>query len=267
MGKGETRGLLKRRNLLNFRPLLELLFELREALFQFRHLSAQRRQFRFQRLDPGVVPSRTRGNRRLHRRRLPPSLRLSGKQLHITPLLLSGLLRQQPDQRGIPLLQSLQTTFEFLGRTEMENPLRPGTQFPRRLRSAQQQNAHDGNVAPIQLEMLRQIVPVLLHPRTAAENNRHQFLVPQAADARLHGLLIVGGDGIPARSLVASRNQAVQGERVRLRHRPLFLEQTTEDPSFNRGQVKRCHGDHTVHFSVSRASREPVRSCELVKNS
>jgi hypothetical protein len=156
-------------------------------------------------------------------------LGLSGKELDVTALFLAGLLGKELDEGRIAALEASETFFEFLKAGEMEEAFRAGAQFASGLRSAEQQDAHYGHVLPVQFEMLRQIVPVFLDPGAATKNDGDQFLFPKSANAVLDGFFVVSGDGFAIGSLVASGEQAVEGEGVILRNGPLLFEEAAEN--------------------------------------
>src|SRR5271166_6219577 len=144
---------------------------LQKLLRELLKLCLERRDFRAQGGDLGLERLHSAGlwggtrRERIGGAGLPAALRLGGEKLDVAALLLAGLLGQELHERGIAAHEALQAGLQLLDGCEMKDTLGAGAQLPGGLRSAQEENAEDGDVAAIELEELGQIVPVLLDAR------------------------------------------------------------------------------------------------------
>ncbi len=82
-----------------------------------------------------------------------------------------------------PRARPVETGLELLDGGEVEEALGAGAEFPGGLGAAQKEDADDGDVAAVELEVLGQIVPVFLDPGAGAEDDGNELLVAEAADA------------------------------------------------------------------------------------
>ena len=111
---------------------------------------------------------------------------------------------------------------------ERMQPLGPLAQLPRSLGPAEHQHRQHRHLAARQPQSVVEQVPVLgrpLGPHAAAITQPPQP-VERVPDRRL----VVVHDRVPVRRLVAGRPQRVQRQRVRVRRRPLLLDQAPQHP-------------------------------------
>jgi hypothetical protein len=94
------------------------------------------------------------------------------------------------------------------------HPFSPGPQLARRLRSAEQQHAEQRHIAAVKGVVIQQIVLVLLHTRSGAEDHRRELLLAQCIHAILHRLLVVADHRLAVRRLIAGKGEAVQRQRI-----------------------------------------------------
>ena len=163
-------------------------------------------------------------------------LGLGGEELDVTTLFLAGLLGEELDEGGIAAGEGIEGGLEVLDGGEVEKALGAGTQLAAGLGAAQEEDAEDGDVAGVEVEVIEEVVPVFLDAVTGAEDDGDEFFLTQGGDACLDGGIVVGSDGVAVGGLVAGGDQSVEGEGVVLGGGALFFEETAEDAGFGLGE-------------------------------
>ena len=153
-------------------PSFELLSKFCELPLQICNLFLQARDFTFQ-------PRRTLSVHKVVRFwilcnwlyvRLFLYFHTSRKKVRITRFFHTGLAREQYYKRGLALHQVLQCRVHHAQILERVHAFRAASQFPRRLRPAQQQFAKNCRFRPGKIEHLRQ--PVLVPGNAAISSSR-----------------------------------------------------------------------------------------------
>ncbi len=111
-----------------------------------------------------------------------------GEELDDAGALSAGAGGEEADQRGVAAGEFVEAGFEIGHGLEGVHPLGAGAEFAGGLGAAQEEHAEQGDLGRREVVVLQQFMPILLHPRSGAEDDAGQLLLPQRIEAGLDRL-------------------------------------------------------------------------------
>ena len=153
--------------------------------------------------------------------------------MRVARLLGAGLARKNFDEWGLALHQVLQTGLHRAQVVERMHALGAGAEFSGSLRTAQQQNAEDGDFVAIEIKSFLETVLVLGDPTVRSADRTHQGLSIERMQGLPDGGFVEIHDGIAIRFLVAGVDEGVQGKWIVFGSRDFFFDERAEDATFD----------------------------------
>jgi hypothetical protein len=157
----------------------------------------------------------------------------TGQEMGVAGLLGARLARKNFGERGLAFHQVLQAGLHGAQVVEGMHALGAGAQFARSLRSAQQQDAKNGNFVTIKVEGFLKTMLVLGDTAVRSADGADQGLPVERMQGLTDGGFVEIHDRIAVRFLVASVDKGVQGKRVVLGSSDFFFDEGAQDAAFD----------------------------------
>src|SRR5882724_1304683 len=212
--------------------LLELLSENCELLLQVGNFLLKCCDFLFEIGDALAVSSET-GGGCFCLRFCIEGLHIARKEMRVARFLSAGLPGKNFDEWGLALHQVLQAGVHGAEIVEGVHTLGAGPEFAGRLRTAQEQDAENGDFVAIEVEGFLEAVFVLGDAAIRGTDGADEGLTVQRMQRLPDGRFVETHCGFAVRFLVASIDEGVQREWVIFGSGDLFFDEGAQDPAFD----------------------------------
>ena len=146
--------------------------------------------------------------------------------MSVTLLLLPGATAEARDETTGG--EAVERLVDAVEPGERMQPLRALVELAGRLGAAEHEHAENRRLVGRKPDGLVEELPVLRRPASGAAREPRPATPRQSLERLVDLALLVGDDRLAVRRLVAREPEAVQGERILIRRRPLLLEQAAE---------------------------------------
>ncbi len=151
----------------------------------------------------------------------------------VAGLLGAGLAPKNFDERGLALHQVLQAGLHGVEIVERMHAFGAGAKFAGSLRTAQEQNAEDGDFVAIEVESFLEAMLVLGDAAVRGADGADQGLSIERMQGLADGGFAEIRDGLAIRFLVAGVEEGVQRERVVFGSSDFFFDERAEDAALD----------------------------------
>ena len=185
---------------------------------------------RWLRLEKFDIVRQTRIARQLDNARQPDTAR---QKMGVARLLGAGLARKNFDERRLAFHQVLQAGLHGVEIVERMHAFGARAKFAGSLRTAQEQNAEDGDFVAIEIESFLEAMLVLGDAAVRGADGADQGLSIERMQGLADGGFVEIRDGLAIRFLVAGVEEGVQRERVVFGSSDFFFDERAEDAALD----------------------------------